>query len=439
MSILLAFTTPEFHEHVVAACAGTRLLDEPGNTPISIAPPRMVIELFDDHDLDRSPSELARELTSSDPDVIAIGPKVSIEDSLLLIRELDRQFPEISVVLVEKPTADIWRAALHAGARDVLDPADTTEAISAGLRRAAARTAERRGALRNSRQVVHQPDPKGRIVTIISPKGGSGKTVVATNLAVCLAKTLPGEVVLVDLDLQFGDVASSLGLKPLYSMYTATQASGSEASLLKAFLTPHDSQLLVLCAPEEPTEADDVKEGDAIRIVEELSKLFRWVIVDTSAGLDDMTLAAAEASSDLLFVSSTDVPSVRGIRKEAVIMDQLGVRANRHFVLNRSDAKVGLSPADIALTLGMPITAQVPSSRSVPTSVNIGVPIVEHESRNPAARGLAALATTLLEQQSNGAAPLARGFRRHLLGRGRTPTAGATPARQAGSEQLPCR
>ena len=414
MNILLAFTTPDFHEHVVAACAGTRLFDDPGTAPTSIAPPRIVVELFDEHDLDRSPSELARELSSSEPDVIVIGPNVLIDDSLLLIRELDRQFPEISVVLVEKPTADIWRAALHAGARDVLDPTDTAEAISAGIRRAASRTVERRGSLRHNRQPLQQPDPKGRIVTIISPKGGSGKTVVATNLAVCLAKALPGDVVLVDLDLQFGDVASSLGLKPTYSMYTATQASGSEASLLKAFLTPHDSQLLVLCAPEEPTEADDVKEGDAIRIVHELSKLFRWVIVDTSAGLDDMTLAAAEASSDLLFVSSTDVPSVRGIRKEAVIMDQLGVRANRHFVLNRSDAKVGLSPADIALTLGMSITAQIPSSRSVPTSVNVGVPIVEHDSRNPAARGLAGLATTLLELQADGAPSSTKGFRKYL-------------------------
>ena len=414
MSILLAFTTPDFHEHVVAACAGTRVFDDPGTAPTSIAPPRIVVELFDGHDLDRSPSELARELSSSEPDVIVIGPNVLIDDSLMLIRELDRQFPEISVVLVEKPTADIWRAALHAGARDVLDPTDTAEAISAGIRRAASRTEERRGSLRHNRQPLQQPDPKGRIVTIISPKGGSGKTVVATNLAVCLAKALPGDVVLVDLDLQFGDVASSLGLKPTYSMYTATQASGSEASLLKAFLTPHDSQLLVLCAPDEPTEADDVKEGDAIRIVHELSKLFRWVIVDTSAGLDDMTLAAAEASSDLLFVSSTDVPSVRGIRKEAVIMDQLGVRANRHFVLNRSDAKVGLSPADIALTLGMSITAQIPSSRSVPTSVNVGVPIVEHDSRNPAARGLAGLATTLLELQANGAPSSTKGFRKYL-------------------------
>jgi pilus assembly protein CpaE len=415
VNVLLAFTTPKFHQHVVSACSGTRVLDDPGDLPAtSIAMPRMTIEVFDQQDLDRSPSELARELSVLAPDVISVGPNVSIEDSLALIRELDRQYPEISVVLIEAPTAHLWRAALHAGARDVIDPEDSPEAISSGLRRAAARTVERRGALRSSYKAPQPPDPKGRIVTIISPKGGSGKTVVATNLAVSLAKALPGEVVLVDLDLQFGDVASSLGLKPVYSMYTATQASGSEASLLKAFLTPHDSQLLVLCAPEEPTEADDVKEGDAIRIVHELSKLFRWVIVDTSAGLDDMTLAAAEASSDLLFVSSTDVPSVRGIRKEALIMDQLGVRAKRHFVLNRSDAKVGLSPADIALTLGMSIAAQVPSSRSVPTSVNVGVPIVEHESRNPAARGLAALATTLLEQSADASSPSAKGFRKYL-------------------------
>ena len=106
-------------------------------------------------------------------------------------------------------------------------------------------------------------------------------------------------------------------------------------------------------------------------------------------------------ASDLILVSSTDVPSVRGIRKESTIMDQLGVRATRHFVLNRSDAKVGLSPADISLATGFTIAASIPSSRSVPTSVNVGVAIIDHDGRNSASRGLSALADLLVESEQN--------------------------------------
>lgn len=345
------------------------------------------------------PSAIVHQLAKTNPPVAAIGPDVDIKDALELVRQIDAHCPEISVVLVFTPTADLWKEALLAGARDIIDPSGTDDAIAGALIRASELTYTRRESMRTQRNDPPAVVTSGRIGAVVSPKGGSGKTVVATNLAVCLARACPGEVVLVDLDLQFGDVASSLSLTPQYTMYTATQASGSEASLLKAFLTPHSSQLLVLCAPEDPTEADDVKEGDAIRIVRELSRLFKWVIVDTGAGLDDMTIAIAEIASDLILVSSTDVPSVRGIRKESLIMDQLGVRAKRHFVLNRSDAKVGLAAKDIAASVGLQIDAEIPSSRSVPTSVNVGVPIVEHESRNPAARGIAAFAAELLADE----------------------------------------
>lgn len=366
------------------------------------------VRVFSDHDALDDLSELCLSLIDADTEVVAVGPRIDPDDALALIRELDRRHSTISVVLVAVPTAELWQSALLAGARDIIDPSAGADVIESGLARATEIARERRESIRAQHLAAAPPPARGRIVVVSSPKGGSGKTVVATNLAVFLASKLPGNVVLVDLDLQFGDVASALGLTPDYTMYTATQASGSEATLLKAFLTPHSSGLMVLCAPDEPTEADDVKEGDAVRIVSELSRLFSWVIVDTGAGLDDMTLSIAEVATDLIFVSSTDVLSVRGVRKEAAIMNQLGVRATRHLLLNRSDAKVGLSLKDISETIGLPIAAEVPSSRAIPTSVNVGVPIVEHDSRSAAARGLLAFGTSLLETVGEPAAAKSR-------------------------------
>ncbi len=352
------------------------------------------------------------EITAMNPEVVSVGPDLEVAQALELIKAVDRRFPEVGVILVHIPTADLWRTALLVGARDIIDPHADARLITASIARVSDLALDRRERIREHRPPVETPPASGKIMVVVSPKGGSGKTVIATNLAVAMAKKRPGEVVLVDLDLQFGDVASSLSLSPTYTLYTATQASGPEASLLKAFLTPHQSQLLVMCAPEDPAEADDIKEGDAVHIVKELAKLFAFVVVDTGAGLDDLTLAMAEVATDLIFVSSTDVPSVRGIRKEVQIMDQLGVKANRHFVLNRSDAKVGLSVADIAATTGMAISAEVPSSRGVPTSVNVGIPIIEHDSRNPAARGMIHLASLFLAAQKLEETP--KGMKRFL-------------------------
>ena len=370
------------------------------------------VRVFTDREAFDDLAELCLGLIDADTEVVAVGPDVDSDDALALIREFDRRHSGVAVVLVAVPTADLWQAALLVGARDIIDPSADADVIESSLERAAELARERRESIRA--QIVSAPPARrrGHIVVVSSPKGGSGKTVVATNLAVFLANQVPGGVVLVDLDLQFGDVATALGLTPTYTMYTATQASGSEATLLKAFLTPHSSGLMVLCAPDEPTEADDVKEGDAVRIVAELSRLFSWVIVDTGAGLDDMTLSVAEVATDLIFVSSTDVLSVRGVRKEAAIMNQLGVRATRHLLLNRSDAKVGLSAKDISETIGLPIAAEVPSSRAIPTSVNVGVPIVEHDSRSGAARGLIAFGTSLLDTVGEPAA--AKSWRKFL-------------------------
>jgi pilus assembly protein CpaE len=372
-----------------------------------------VVKAFSDEGALEDIATVCDEFVRFDPDVITVGPGISTTSALALITELDRRHLTTSIVLVHEPNADLWQDALRSGARDIIAPSAKPLAVETALQRAVDISQNRRESLIHAGGPRVAASPSGRIVTVTSPKGGSGKTVVATNVALSLAKRTPGNVVLVDLDLQFGDVASALGLVPTYTMYTATQASGSEAMLLKAFLTPHSSQLLVLCAPDDPTEADDVKEGDAVRIVQELAKLFQWVVVDTGAGLDDLTLSIAEVATDLVFVSSTDVPSVRGVRKELAIMDQLGVRATRHLILNRSDAKVGLSGKDIEDTMGMPITVEVPSTRAVPTSVNIGIPVVEHDPRSGAAKSLVTFASRLLESTAQPAPSKSwRGFLR---------------------------
>jgi pilus assembly protein CpaE len=339
------------------------------------------------------PEDAARSLAASQPDVVALGPLAPLDGSLQVARVLDRLFPHISVVLVTEPAADLWRQALQAGARDVIAP-DADWDTLVGAFDAALEIARVRSACAEARSPA--VSPVGRIITVTSPKGGSGKTVIATNLAVALARSAPGDVVLVDLDVQFGDVANVLHLDPTYDVSHLAKLSHLDSTTMKTALTPHPSQLLVLCAPAEPQDAEDVTPAATERILRLLAELFRYVVVDTGGGLDDLTLAAVEVADDAIVVSSTDVPSINALRKELHIFERLGFTASRRFVLNRSDARVGLIASDIEATTGLRIEAAVPSSRAVPTSVNQGVPLIEMDARSVPARVLSSFARSFL-------------------------------------------
>ena len=114
-------------------------------------------------------------------------------------------------------------------------------------------------------------------------------------------------------------------------------------------------------------------------------------MVDTPAGMDDRTLSALECATDLLLVSSLDVTSIRSLRKAIEAMDALDVTRNRHFVLNRADAKVGINPADAAEAVGWPIECTIPSAREIPFSMNVGTPVVRLHPRSAVAKQMVQL------------------------------------------------
>ena len=245
-------------------------------------------------------------------------------------------------------------------------------------------------AVRVSGSMVQPRQPK--IITVISPKGGSGKTAVASNLAVALAQRCPGRVAAVDLDLQFGDLATAMSLTPEYTLAQLSRTAQIDATTVKLFLTPHDSGLFVLASANDPAEADSITPAHISRVLPLLAQTFDYVIVDTPAGLDERTLAAIERTTDLLLVSSLDVTSIRSLKKAVDALDQLGIPAARLFVLNRADAKVGLDPADAEKAVGMKIACAIPSTRAIPLSLNLGKPVVVSEPRSPVARQMQQLA-----------------------------------------------
>ena len=241
----------------------------------------------------------------------------------------------------------------------------------------------------------------GRVIVVISPKGGSGKTAVSSNLAVALAQRNPGRVAAVDLDVQFGDLALALSLTPQRTLAQLARSAEIDVTTTKVHLTASPHKLFLLAGASDPVDAESIRDEHVAAILPLLAQSFDYVVVDTAAGLDELTLAALDCATDVLLVSSLDVTSIRSLRKATDALDHIGITAQRTMLLNRADSKVGLDPSDAEEAMGMSITCSIPSSRSVPLSLNLGDPVVTSEPRSNVAKRLQELAELFSPVTSN--------------------------------------
>lgn len=343
------------------------------------------------------PAELLTQLQGAHPDVVAIGPDVHVDDALAFARELESKRPEISVLLVDDPSPQLWQRAVRSGVRDIVSPSAPDSDVRSAFEHAMAVATRRR---ETPIPEPALPQHNRRLITVLSPKGGSGKTTVASNLALGLARVHPNDVVLVDFDLQFGDVAVALGLTPERSVLDATTgAQGQDALVLKSFLTPHTSNLWALCAPPAPEDGDEVDVDSSAAMLRTLATEFQYVIVDTGAGLSEHALAAIDESTDLVLVCAMDLPTVRSLAKEVDLLNRLGMtRQRRHLVINRVHTKAVLDLDDIEEVVGLQATITIPLSRHVADSLSHGSPVLEQYPRSPAGRQLTNLLDAFTDQ-----------------------------------------
>ena len=359
--VVLAGGTPDLAARLQAVHPGAEVLP-PGRLPTE-------------------PLRLFEQLRTGDlPEVVVLGPGAPLAEALELAGRLDAAWHGVAVVLAAAPPATAWPDVMRAGIRELVAPDAEGPDLAAAVGRAAQAALSRRGALR---PVTADPTAPGRVVTVVSPKGGVGKTTVATNLAVGLAAAAPQSTVVVDLDVQFGDVATALGLQPEYTLPDAVAARASEDSMvLKTFLTQHPRGLFAVCGSDSPAAGDTVTGEDVGRLLASLARQFRYVVVDTAPGLSDPTLAAIDRATDVVLLSSMDVPGVRGLRKEIDVLRELDlVPAGRHVVMNMAEPKRGLALADVERALGTAVDVVLPRSAAVPASTNAGVPLLLGDAR----------------------------------------------------------
>lgn len=304
------------------------------------------------------------------PQAVVFGPMVPTEVVYGVAAVARRLVPTIAVV---HDGPELPPEALEVGINDRIPTGAQLEEVDELFVRAAQRASRAAGSLGAPRAAR----PPGRVIVVAAPKGGVGKTTTATNLAIALAGSEEGRVALVDLDLQFGDVAVALGLDPLRSVADAvTPAAARDLLLVWSALTVHPRGVQVLAAPPSPAIADSIGPEQVSHLLRQLASEFAYTVVDTSPGLSPHTLAALDVASDVVAVTSPDVASVRRLATMLPILDELEIATDgRHVVLNFADRR-GLRRAAVEELLGARVEVVVPRSRLVEFGANRGVPVI---------------------------------------------------------------
>jgi len=232
---------------------------------------------------------------------------------------------------------------------------------------------------------------------VFSPKGGTGKTVTATNLATALVKHSGKRTLLLDLDLQFGDAAIMLAIEPDRTIQDLMAAPGElDVEKLAGYTLRHTSGVDVLPAPIRPEDAELVTEPKLARLLEVARESYDMIVVDTSPFFHGPMLATLDRTDELLLVCGLEVPTIKNVRLSLQTLELLSFPPNRiRVILNRANSNVGLKRSEVEAALETKVSFELPSDRAVPLSVNRGQPAVLAEPGSDFARAIKDMAGTI--------------------------------------------
>lgn len=356
----------------------------------------------------RTGKEAIQTAQELNPDVILMDINMPDMDGITATEAIRSKQPAVQVVILSvQSDQNYMRRAMLAGARDFLTKPPMGDELISAIRRAGAMAQTERAKLAQTPVAVPTGGmmggfsynaPKGKIITVYSPKGGAGCTTIAVNLAITLNN---GEtrVALVDGNLQFGDVAVFVNEQGKNTIADLTpRAAELDPEIVEEVMVKHSaSGVHILAAPTRPEYAEKVSADQFSSVLEYLAQLYSYVIVDTSSYLTDATLSAVDASDLIVLVTTQDIPSIKNCRLFLDLLQTMGVERDRIlFAMNRYDKRINITPERVAENLKQEIASVIPLDEgTVMKAVNRGVPFVLDAKSQPSSKGIFSLAESV--------------------------------------------
>ena len=352
--------------------------------------------------------QLAQEL---DPDVVLMDINMPDIDGITATEIIRQKQPHIQVIILSvQNDQNYMRRAMLAGARDFLTKPPMGDELISAVRRAGemARAERAKGAQQrlvatsasgsSAAMANFTPISKGKIVTVYSPKGGTGCTTIAVNLALAL-NSEDTRTVLVDANLQFGDVAvfvNEQGKNTILEL--APRADELEPDIVEEILIKHKaSGMRILPAPQRPEMAEKVNADQFSKVLQYLQRMYAYVVIDTSPILSDVILSTIDISDVLVLVTTQEIPSIKNARLFLDLLHTLGIGKERIiFTMNRYDKRIAITPERVSDNLKQEIVTTIPlDEKVVITAVNRGVPFMLDNKSQPVGRGILSLAESV--------------------------------------------
>ncbi len=365
------------------------------------------------------------------PDIVLTDVNMPVMDGIQLTETLASELPTSPVIIMSvQGERDYLRRAMQAGAREFLIKPFSHDELVAAIRRVY-QLEQKKGTFL-AKTAPAQPEPVGaprttgpaEVILVFSGKGGVGKTLVATNLAVALAEQTGGRVALVDLDLQFGDIGVMLNLDHSRSITELVDgSSGIDDESVGEVLASGPSGIKVLLAPISPELADLVTAEHVRAVITELRRTFDYVIVDSASHLTEFNLEVIELAQRVLVITALTIPAIKDAKLTLKVLESLSVDADSTMlVVNRVDGYADFNQESIEQSLRSPVAVQIPHDpRVIGDAVTRGLPFVTAHPESEVSRAVRELVARIVPERAMAAASAPEGGdrkrRKGLFGR----------------------
>jgi len=334
-------------------------------------------------------------LIKKKPILLLIGPTYKLDDFEKFLVSQNQALNLVKIILLAtEVSTELLKRALKINIHDVLEFPFDNKDFKESIQRA-------KDVFEAGSENISKEMHFSKKIMFFSTKGGSGNTFMAINFALALKKCTKKEVILFDANYQLGDIALMLGLYPRNTIFDLMTVNKYDPETMNIFLTTHNSGIKVLPSPVDPSQSETIGSEVSIKVLEELSKIGDYIVIDAPFGFSDVVISFVENIDYLFLVSTKDLPSIKNLKICLQVLDKLKFKSEKMtIILNRADSKVEMDTDEIEKTINRKINVKIPSDRIVPVSINKGIPALISFPKSAVSKNIAKLTDIILSDKT---------------------------------------